>query len=401
VAGIFLSYRREDASGWAGRLFASLRAQLPDTTVFMDVDNIPPGVKFAEYIAQSVAGCDVLLALVGPRWSSEENLRRLGELNEKGEPKDFVRLEIVAALQRNVRVVPTRVGDATLPARSALPEDMRELLERNDYVISDRSWDDDCRRLVAALRPLLGEGGSPIDRRKLAMAAGSVAALAGAGVLGYRAWNPPRISGSKPPTAPLTSGTSTTAVADTPAPAPHQDPQPAPPPHPMPAALLKLPVAGTWRMTRDGGNGEGPSFIIERSGDGFEISVQSRSESTPKMIGSLRASGRDAIFESPQPKTPRVTASEGTAPGLWNIEYAFYDRPAGQPEKLMFSARGEAKVDRALRHMSAFLEDNSRKDSPRKIRFQMTLSPDARQLDATVTGPEAGATPERAVFVRQ
>jgi TIR domain len=155
MAGIFLSYRREDASGWAGRLWSSLRAALPGTTVFMDIDNIPPGVKFGEYIAQSVATCDVLLALVGPRWADEDNLRRLGQVNEKNESVDFVRLEIVAALKRNIRVIPTRVGGSSLPQRATLPEDMRELVDRNDYIISDRSWDDDCRRLVEALLPLI------------------------------------------------------------------------------------------------------------------------------------------------------------------------------------------------------------------------------------------------------
>jgi hypothetical protein len=149
VSNIFLSYRRDDAGGWAGRLSDSLRKALPGAVVFMDVDNIPPGVRFADYISDAVAKCQVLIVLIGPHWASEKNLRRLQD------QKDFVHAEIAAALKLGVRVIPTRVGEAPLPASASLPEDLRELLDRNDFVISDRSWDDDCRRLSEALRPLV------------------------------------------------------------------------------------------------------------------------------------------------------------------------------------------------------------------------------------------------------
>ena len=87
-------------------------------------------------------------------------------------------------------------------------------------------------------------------------------------------------------------------------------------------------------------------------------------------------------------------------PGVWNLEYAFFDHPAGQPEKFMFGMHGSAKVDRALRRMSAYIEDTSRKDAPQKVRFEMVMSTDAKRLDVTTSSSD-GSTPTKAVFLKQ
>lgn len=109
MAGIFISYRRADAEGWAGRLSDSLKVELGRVNIFRDIDDIPPGVEFDTYIAEAVGSCDVLIALIGPRWlnvTDKSGQRRLDD------PNDFIRLEIATALKRNVRVIPALVGDA-------------------------------------------------------------------------------------------------------------------------------------------------------------------------------------------------------------------------------------------------------------------------------------------------
>src|SRR5215813_7855831 len=68
MAGIFISYRRSEASGWAGHLLDTLRTHLGRTSIFRDIDSIPPGVDFEAYIRDAVGSCDVLLALIGPQW---------------------------------------------------------------------------------------------------------------------------------------------------------------------------------------------------------------------------------------------------------------------------------------------------------------------------------------------
>ena len=43
MAKIFLSYRRDDSSGYAGRLYDRLRTHFGSEQVFMDVDAIEAG----------------------------------------------------------------------------------------------------------------------------------------------------------------------------------------------------------------------------------------------------------------------------------------------------------------------------------------------------------------------
>ena len=109
VAGrVFISYRRQESSGLAGRLYDRLAARLGDDQVFIDVDTIAPGLDFAEIIAEAVSTCEVLLAIIGPRWltaTDEDGRRRLDD------PDDIVRLETAAALERNIRVCPGSRAD--------------------------------------------------------------------------------------------------------------------------------------------------------------------------------------------------------------------------------------------------------------------------------------------------
>ena len=133
MGGIFISYRRSDAEGWAGRLSDSLKAELGRVNIFRDIDHIPFGAEFDTYITDAVGSCDVLIALIGPRWltvTDKNGKRRLDD------PKDFIRLEIATALKRNVRVIPALVGEAQIPAQEELPQDMQALARRQAYDLS-------------------------------------------------------------------------------------------------------------------------------------------------------------------------------------------------------------------------------------------------------------------------
>jgi hypothetical protein len=80
VGGIFISYRREDAAPWAGRLYERLAHEFPRNQLLMDVDAIEPGLDFVKVLDEQVSGCDVLLAIIGPTWVDARNdkgLRRL------------------------------------------------------------------------------------------------------------------------------------------------------------------------------------------------------------------------------------------------------------------------------------------------------------------------------------
>jgi hypothetical protein len=148
---IFLSYRHSDSPGNAGWLHDSLVQAFGDDKVFLDVDTIGPGVPFADHIASAVSACDVLLAMIGPGW--------LGAVDDDGNRRldqedDFVRLEVSAALNRHILVVPLLVNGARMPRRSELPPDLQDLAGRNAHEMSHKRWDYDVDQLLKALRNL-------------------------------------------------------------------------------------------------------------------------------------------------------------------------------------------------------------------------------------------------------
>jgi hypothetical protein len=143
---VFISYRREDTAGYAGRLYDRLKAAFPGH-VFIDVGEIPPGADFVKAIEKHIEGCAALITLIGRNWTAHKRLQ---------EPNDFVRLEVSGALQRDITVIPVLVGAGKLPAAAMLPEDLQPLLRRHAISITDEDWDHDCERLVEALEMVLG-----------------------------------------------------------------------------------------------------------------------------------------------------------------------------------------------------------------------------------------------------
>jgi hypothetical protein len=180
MTGVFISYRRDDASGHAGRLSDRLVARLGAEHVFMDVSDIQPGQNFARAIERTLARCDYVLAVIGPQWLSSLIARQAA-----GE--DFVRSEIAAALSRGTTVIPVLVGGAEMPAVAQLPVELAALARCQAVTIHDHVFDDDAARLVNFLAggvasstiPILGQ---QVSRRNLlaALAAVSVALVAGA-----------------------------------------------------------------------------------------------------------------------------------------------------------------------------------------------------------------------------
>ena len=70
MPGIFICYRRDDASPYAGRLYDHISARFGSQRVFMDIDTIRPGDDFVQVISGRVAACDALIAVIGKNWLS-------------------------------------------------------------------------------------------------------------------------------------------------------------------------------------------------------------------------------------------------------------------------------------------------------------------------------------------
>jgi hypothetical protein len=146
---IFISYRRDDTGGHAGRLRDRLIQRFGDANVFRDLDRIAAGANFVSSIQEAVGECDVLLALIGKQWLTiaDERGRRLDD------ESDFVRLEITAALQRNVRVIPVLIQGAPMPRAHDLPTVLKALTERNALALTEAGWIDDVKRLEETIQP--------------------------------------------------------------------------------------------------------------------------------------------------------------------------------------------------------------------------------------------------------
>ena len=151
--GIFLSYRREDAP-FASILQDRLRKRIPDVPVFTDLDSIELGEDFRATIRRAVGACAALVALIGPRWAtaaSQEGRRRLDD------PDDWVRVEIEAALERGVRVLPVLVGGAGMPRQQELPSELQTLARFNALALSSDRYGEDADRLIGLIQQVLGD----------------------------------------------------------------------------------------------------------------------------------------------------------------------------------------------------------------------------------------------------
>jgi len=146
---IFISYRRDDTEGEAGRLFDDLTRAFGTDNVFMDVAGIRPGVDFRTAIEDNVAHCVVLLAIVGPSWVSIEDATGQRRLDN---PNDFVALEIASALKREVPVIPVLVHGANMPSHDQLPVAIENFSYRNSVELSHARWNSDVQLLVEALK---------------------------------------------------------------------------------------------------------------------------------------------------------------------------------------------------------------------------------------------------------
>lgn len=148
MPAIFISYRRDDNSGFAGRLADSLRDCFGDGQVFRDCDDVAKGASFEQAIREALRSASVMLLVVGPRW--------LTLADDAGRPRiegarDYVRLEIETALQSGLPIIPLLLPDARMPAREQLPPILDALSLRQALALRDDRWKDDVHELVCQI----------------------------------------------------------------------------------------------------------------------------------------------------------------------------------------------------------------------------------------------------------
>ncbi len=166
MSRVFISYRRDDTQGVAGRLYDDLVDKLGEDHVFRDVDGIDPGRDFVQVLEEALEAVSVLVVLIGEQWATIEDSSGKRRIDS---PDDLVRMEIARALERDIIVMPVLVEGAKLPESDDLPAELRPLCRRQYLELTDKRWDFDVGQIVAGIRTQAGLGG--VHRRRL-LAAG-------------------------------------------------------------------------------------------------------------------------------------------------------------------------------------------------------------------------------------
>ena len=138
----------------------------------MDVEDIAPGQLFAQRIDETIAHCDIVLIVVGPRWA--EILRQRAQEAQF----DYVRHEIETALARQITIVPVLVGGAGITELTGLPGQLSALSQYQAVELRDGAFSDDCTRLARSLRlEPVAAGAAPATGSRPALKIGLGSAL--------------------------------------------------------------------------------------------------------------------------------------------------------------------------------------------------------------------------------
>ena len=167
MATIFISYRRDDAFGHAGRMYDRLVYRFGPENIFMDLDSMQPGLDFEQVIEDTIARCDAVIAIIGKAWLSPtaEGASRLDD------PHDWVRLELTYALRKKVRLIPVLFDGAGLPSAAELPSDLSALRRLHSIELSQATWNataTDLINTIDRLHPTTRRPGASSEAEALA-----------------------------------------------------------------------------------------------------------------------------------------------------------------------------------------------------------------------------------------
>jgi hypothetical protein len=146
MANIVISYRREDSKWIADRVFERLESHFGKGNVFMDIDSILIGLDFRKRIQATLERCDVMVALVGPDWIGKEP-KGARIFNET----DWVRIEIEAALKKDIPLIPLLIDGSSMPKSEELPVSLKDFIFRNSAPIDRDNFRAQMDKVIASI----------------------------------------------------------------------------------------------------------------------------------------------------------------------------------------------------------------------------------------------------------
>jgi TIR domain len=150
MAEVFINYRTKDGDEAAEHINSYLSGRFGKEHVFKASHSLRPGDQYPQALLDAARQSDVLLAVMGPEWSSASQLE---------DEADWVRQEILAASSSDGRVVPVLKGRQTgRLARTSLPPELKWLADVHSLRLDMHQSDLDLKAigdLLAELVPTL------------------------------------------------------------------------------------------------------------------------------------------------------------------------------------------------------------------------------------------------------
>jgi hypothetical protein len=168
---------------------------------------MPAGIDFVAYLNARVEACDLFLAVIGPDWLDAKNATGGRRLHD---PEDYVALEIAAALQRDIPVIPVLIDGARVPQSDQLPEPLKPLVRRNAVEVRNAQFRRDADALTEKVHEALR-----IRRPRRSVQVGLAAlllGLAGLGLIVFQTGLPGWLAGIQGAPGPNARGADTAAT---------------------------------------------------------------------------------------------------------------------------------------------------------------------------------------------
>ncbi len=156
---IFLSFRRADSKSFADNIYDALVQAFGRENILSDVQDIPFGVDFRDYLWDEIAKQDMVLVLIGRGWSAvRDDLGRKVIEN----PADMVRMVIEIALQQKKMLIPILIGGASMPIATDIPESLQELCYRRPFeILGNTNFKTDMEKLIGGIKRLPASSVTP------------------------------------------------------------------------------------------------------------------------------------------------------------------------------------------------------------------------------------------------
>lgn len=152
--GVFISYRREGSSTFAGILYDMLCNQFPASLIFKDKNKLLPGKDFREGIDRAIDQAHTMLVLIDRNWLVTRDKKEKNRLFHKD---DFIRYEIKSALEKEINIIPVIFEGGQMPNEKDLPDEIKRLCNYQAFFIDTDSVTSSLNRLIDHIRVLSTE----------------------------------------------------------------------------------------------------------------------------------------------------------------------------------------------------------------------------------------------------